>query len=366
LETTKRVEIYTGFGCNERCTFCYYIEHLSEEKIPIECLKTELSLARKYGALDVDFTGGEPTIRKDLPELISFARNLGYKKICIITNGQMLSNQSYCEDLVQHGLNDVLFSIHALNETHDQLTCVPGSFRKLTKAVENIKDLGIKFRTNTTIVKLNFKQLPEIAAFFLQLKPEAVNFIVFNPWYSSGSQMEEVTSKYSESVPFLKEAIDSLVPGIKKITVRYIPYCFMEGYEQYVCNFPHRKYDSDEWSHSTRFRIDSPFLWGSILWRIVRYRIRPKLYSNVDDLIDYVFVASVQRSLHVKSDKCPSCKYYEICDGIKRGYAQLCGLSEISPIKGKRIQDPMYFRKPYLNSIERTELVQRTATQRVE
>lgn len=352
LETTRRVEIYTGFGCNLRCAFCYYIEHLSEQKISIECLKRELRLARKYGALDVDFTGGEPTIRSDLPELISFARDLGFRDICVITNGQMLSNQSYCERLVKHGLNDVLFSIHGLNEIHDQLTRVPGSFQRLTKAVDNIKNLGIKLRTNTTVVKHNYQQIPEIGAFLLKLKPDAVNFIMFNPWYSSGSQIKEVTSRFSDSAPFLRKAIGELAPEIRKITVRYMPYCFMEGYEQYICNFPHRKYDKDEWSHSTRFRIESKFYLGSILLRMIRYRVLPKRYSSVDDLIDHVVVASVQRSLHVKAENCPLCKYYEICDGIKKGYAQLYGLSEVHPIRGERIQDPMYSREPYLNSIE--------------
>lgn len=352
LEKTRRVEIYTGFGCNLRCAFCYYIEHLSEEKIPIKSLKTELLRAKKYGALDVDFTGGEPTIRSDLPELISFARNLGYRDICIITNGQMLSRQSYCEELAEHGLNDVLFSIHGLNDTHDQLTRVPGSFRKITNAVENVKNLGIKFRTNTTIVKHNFEQIPEMATFFLRLKPEAVNFIMFNPWYSSGSQKEEVTSRYSESAPFLKKAIDELAPEIRRVTVRYIPYCFMEGYEQYVCNFPQRKYDTDEWSHSTRLRIDSGFFWGSILYRTVRYRVPPKRFSDIDDLADHVVVTQVQRSLHAKAEGCTICRYYGICDGVKKGYAQLFGLSEVSPVKGERIEDPMYFRGSYLNKLD--------------
>jgi MoaA/NifB/PqqE/SkfB family radical SAM enzyme len=352
LETTKRVEIYTGFGCNLRCAFCYYIEHLSDEKIPIERLKTELLLARKYGALDVDFTGGEPTIRNDLPELVSFAKNLGFRDVCIITNGLMLANQRYCEELVKCGLNDVLFSVHGLNEIHDQLTRVPKSFRRITQAIENVKSAGVKFRTNTTVVKHNFEQIPEMSTFFLKLKPTAVNFIMFNPWYASGSQKEEVTSRYSELAPFLKKGIEMLSPEIEKVTVRYIPFCFMEGYEQYVCNFPHRRYDTDEWSHSTRLRIESEFLWGSLLYRMVRYRVPPRRFSGVDDLVDHVVVAQVQRSLHVKAKECATCKYDKICDGVKKGYAQLFGLDEISPVKGKRIRNPMYFRGPYLNKLE--------------
>lgn len=352
LKTTRRVEIYTGFGCNLRCAFCYFIEHLSEEKIPIERLKAELVLARKYGALDVDFTGGEATIRRDLPELVSFAKNLGFKDICIITNGLMMANYSYCEELVKCGLNDVLFSIHGLNEIHDQLTKVPGSFKRITQAVENIKSLGVKFRTNTTVVAHNFKQIPEMSAFFLKLKPHAVNFIMFNPWYASGDQTKEVASRYSESVPFVKKGIDMLAPEIKKVTVRYIPFCFMEGYEQHVCNFPHRRYDTDEWSHSTRFRIESKFFWGSVLYRMARYRVLPRRFSDIDDFVDHLVVTQVQRSLHAKPEKCTICKYYKICDGVKQGYAQLFGLSEINPVKGERILNPMYFRERYLNEID--------------
>ena len=350
METTKRVEIYTGFACNVRCTFCYYTEHKSIDEFPIERLKKELQLGREYGALDVDFTGGEPTIRRDLPELLSFARDLGYRDICIISNGQMLANHSYVEHLAKSGLNDVLLSIHGLNETYERLTQVRGSFKKITQAADNVNALGIKLRTNTTVVKPNFKELPEIASYLLNLKPEAVNFIMFNPWYSPESQKEEMTSTYSNSAPYLRQSIDKLSQVIRRITVRYIPYCFMEGYEKYVCNFPHRRYDPDEWSHATRFRIESRFWPGLLLWRMVHNGVGPKLTLNLDEQIDHVVVGSVQRSLHVKGKACKVCRYVRICDGFKKGYAHLYGLGEISPVKGKEIRDFMFSRGSYLNS----------------
>ena len=50
---------------------------------------------------------------------------------------------------------------------------------------------------------------------------------------------------FDETSKFLKQAIDIASSSIPKITVRYIPFCFMKDYEKYICDFPQLPYDQD-------------------------------------------------------------------------------------------------------------------------
>lgn len=351
MRETWRTKIPTGFKCNIKCRFCYYGDLLTSENPPTERIKSMLDYAKKRGIKDIDFSGGESTLRKDFPELVSYARSLEFRTICVITNGLLMSNESYVEKLADAGLNEVLFSINGHGaEMHDFLTGVPGSFEKLMRAVKNVKRLGIKFRTNTVVTKPNFEHMPELAELLVELRPSAVNFISFNPWCFARAHVGEITAKYSELAPYLKKAINILEPHIQKITVRYIPFCFMQGYEKYVCDYRQLKYDPDEWAPRIIVRLES----GPVKYRLyilgglIRYHPFNRLQKfTMSELFDEIAIKGYQR-WYFKTKACVNCKHHEICDGIEKSYAKVFGLSEIKPAPGKRVQDPMFYRENYL------------------
>ena len=117
-----------GYACNLRCQFCYYIEDLEKGRTQnwsTDQLQRRLRTARRLGKTAVDFTGGEPSIRRDILPLIRYTKAIGYTGINMITNGLRLADPSFCESLLEAGLNDVLFSIHSpIEEEHDYLTRV--------------------------------------------------------------------------------------------------------------------------------------------------------------------------------------------------------------------------------------------------
>jgi len=347
---TKRAKIPTGLKCNMRCKFCYYIEHLDDENPSTRKMKLLISQAYERGMKDIDFSGGESTIRGDFIELVHYAKKLGFRNICVITNGLRMANKDYTKKLVEAGLNEVLFSIHGNREIHDYLTQIPGSFDKLMKAIENVRELNVRFRTNTTINKMNYKILPELTELFLSLKPAAVNFILFNPHYSPESQLNEMICKYSECFPYIRKSVDDLKTEIKKVTVRFIPFCFMENYEKYVCDRRQRKYDCDEWLPRVQAKIEevSPirhFIYGFI--DLIHKNI-PK-NKKINDLLDKFVQWTFTTRYFVKPSMCDECKYRLICDGIKKGYARIFGLEEIKAIKGELIKNPVEFRGNYGN-----------------
>jgi MoaA/NifB/PqqE/SkfB family radical SAM enzyme len=350
MSPTQRVKIVTNLRCNVRCQFCYYGNCLSQPNPPSNWVKAQLIYARKHGIKDVDFSGGEPTVRGDLINLVGYAKKMGFRKICMITNGLILSNESYARQLIQSGLNDVLFSIHGnRQELHDYLTQVPGSFQKLLKAIENVKKEGINFRTNTVVTRANYKSLPQLAELLSALKPKAVNFIKFNPWSFATMKVEEMAAKYSEIAPYLKKAIDALDSSVEKVTVRYIPFCFMQGYEQHVCDMRQLRYDSDEWVPGVRDTLESGFIKHSkiIFGGLILCHPFERLRSfNPSELFDETIVKLSQRG-YLKRKDCQKCRYFQLCDGFEKSYVNLYGLGEVSPVIGKQIKDPMFFRRNY-------------------
>ncbi len=352
VQETKRVKIHTNNSCNLKCRFCYYGDSacIKEKDASLDYLKEQLRTARRLGAMDVDFSGGESTIRPDFVELVAFTKALGFRDICVITNGLRMSNMNYTKKLIDAGLNDVLFSLEGPDaEMHDYLTCVKGSFEKNNQAIRNVKKLGVKRRINITVAKENYQDLEKFAEHILQFEPAAVNFIKFNPWDVALDKAEELSPKYTELMPHIKKAIDILSPHIDKITVRYIPYCFMQGYEKHVCNCFHNYYDADEWwipsvQYRTERKSNKYFLQKFFKNLPYLARLPLKSFSSFDMMI----TALVVKKLYTKPKQCKKCKYFHVCDGIDKPYPKIFGTKEIVPVRGEKIKNPMFARAKYL------------------
>ncbi|MEK6875336.1 MAG: radical SAM protein [Nanoarchaeota archaeon] len=354
---TQRVKVHSNYSCNLKCRFCYYGDSkcIKEKDPSFEDLKKQLDIAKSMGALDVDFSGGEPTIRKDFPELVAYTKSKGFRTICVITNGLRMANKEYVKKVIDSGLNDILFSLEGYNsKTHDYLTRVPGSFEKINKAIKNAKELGVRVRINITVTKENYKYLENFARHILKFNPDAVNFIKFNPWDVALHEARGMSPKYSEIAPHLKKAIDILKPRIVKITVRYIPYCFMQGYEKHVCNCMHNQFDSDEWwIPKIQYRMETKAVINirGPLKRILKnlpfiIRLEPSYFMSFDK-----FVLGIQlKKLYTKPNQCRKCKYFYVCDGIDKPYPKIYGAKEIIPVTGVKIKEPMFAREKYLEN----------------
>jgi MoaA/NifB/PqqE/SkfB family radical SAM enzyme len=158
-ETTLRAKVHTGFGCNANCVFCYYHALLRTQNLPVELLNEEVRLARRLGYKDVDFEGGEPTIVPNIEKPISLAKELGFRRISVITNGLALSNEKFYAKLVDAGLNETLFSLHGYpSDVHDSLVRVPGGLsregrhqiRAVLRGTRGIQKICDEFKDQTS------------------------------------------------------------------------------------------------------------------------------------------------------------------------------------------------------------------------
>ena len=351
MEKTKRVKVVTGLKCNIKCVFCYYRDSLNAPNRRYNEIIHDLLYARRHGISVVDFSGGEPTVHPDLPKLISEAKALGMEKVCIISNGVRLSNREYLKTLKDAGLDEILFSLHGSNEeTHDSITMVSGSFKKISEAMANAASEGLSIRSNTVVNRVNYKDLTNICKLLLKFKPVQVNFITINDWCFAKHLVDKFMLEYSEMSGMLKKACDILEPDIKAVNVRYIPFCFMDGYERFVCNHRQVPYDLYEWVPGVRTRLEVQ----NTVWRylgIIGYgftfggTFRKVFRLSWPDLINESVTEALRKWFYVKNKDCRKCRFYELCDGVEKTYAKQFGLNKLIPVKGKKIFDPVFFRR---------------------
>ena len=350
MEKTRRVKIVTGLKCNIQCVFCYYRDNLTAPNRDFREVSKDLLYARRHGVEEVDFSGGEPTVHQDLPQLIGYAKSIGMKRVCIISNGWRLADRPYLRSLKAAGLDEILFSLHGPTaDIHDALTATPGSFSRITQAMENAVLEGLAVRTNTVVNRMNHDRLVELGNLIVQYQPVQVNFIAINDWCFAKNLVDNLMLSYSEMSSFLKQACDTLAAQVPAVNVRYIPFCFMQGYERFVCNHRQAPHDRYEWVPRVRARLEE----GTGLPRflaILGYGFLiaggwQRLFAGREELLDHCVVEGLRRWFYSKHPACRRCKYHELCDGVECTYARQYGLGELMTCTGETIQDPLLFRR---------------------
>ncbi len=136
--------------CNMECANCYS----PIRDLPDVPQKDLLSFFRKLGRkTEVRFTGGEPTLRSDLPVLIKETLGMGHR-VAIMTNGLKLADLEYCKQLKEAGLKFVCISMNGADDdkVYEKLDHRKCAALKMA-ALENIVKLGFFININCILVK---------------------------------------------------------------------------------------------------------------------------------------------------------------------------------------------------------------------
>ena len=144
--------------CNARCSFCDYWKKSAAARD--EEARSFADAARFFNPLMITFTGGEPTLRRDLEMLISAVNDaVRVKYIALITHGGMLTVDR-ARSLWDAGLNQFNISLDFLDERHDAARGIPGLTAKIFRTIPEMQAVGIdSIRFNTVIKSSNLDQL---------------------------------------------------------------------------------------------------------------------------------------------------------------------------------------------------------------
>jgi len=148
--------------CNLKCVHCYaHAKDLSfKNELSTKEGKVLLDDLSQFGVPVILFSGGEPTIRKDLPELAAYAISKGMRAV-ISTNGTLISQKMACI-LKDIGLSYVGISVDGMEEINDRFRGVKGAFNAALEGIKNCKDAGIKVGLRFTINKFNVNEIQNI------------------------------------------------------------------------------------------------------------------------------------------------------------------------------------------------------------
>jgi MoaA/NifB/PqqE/SkfB family radical SAM enzyme len=190
-DMTKPVTFYgiVNERCNVKCLQCEYwrLKEYQNEMTIEEWQNALLSIKEFVGDFSINFSGGEPYIKKGFLDLLAFGHQNGIN--CgVTTNGYCMTKENAAKTVAAHPFN-VNISLDGHNaELHDYLRGQPGLFDRLSKGVEYLRSeqakQGVKFpiTLKPTINRLNFRYLPEIIKWAEQIGATTVNFQPVNRW----------------------------------------------------------------------------------------------------------------------------------------------------------------------------------------
>lgn len=172
VEVPYRIDLALTYRCNVECGHCY---NQSREKSELTTghWKTILDRIWELGVPHVIFTGGEATLRDDLPELVGHAESLGLVT-GLLTNGVRLADENYLGSLVVAGLDHVQITLESADRNiHNSMTC-SDSFADTVQGIKNCIAAGVHTITNTTITRMNLGGMTETIRFAHELGLSAV------------------------------------------------------------------------------------------------------------------------------------------------------------------------------------------------
>jgi cyclic pyranopterin phosphate synthase len=222
-ELPKPSELKDGFGrqfsylrlsitdaCNFRCAYClptgYQNAHRDESFLSLSEIRNLVTAFAQLGMWKIRITGGEPALRRDLPEIIQLMSDTpGIKKIALSTNGHRLG--SLLPLLIRSGLSALNVSIDSLNPTRFQKLTGSDRLHEILEGMEwAIENSSLQLKINAVLVQdtleqdlggfLEWTRKRPVTVRFIELMPTGQNQDFFkSQHFSAGSLRQKLLSQ---------------------------------------------------------------------------------------------------------------------------------------------------------------------------
>jgi radical SAM protein with 4Fe4S-binding SPASM domain len=221
-----RMDLALTYRCNNSCAHCYNARSRNYPELSTQDWFAILDKLWELGIPHIVFTGGEPTLRDDLPELIHHAESNG-QITGLNTNGRRLIDPEYVDRLVEAGLDHVQITLEShLGDIHNEMVGSKDAWQETVAGLKNVLASKLYVMTNTTMLRLNSPFIPQTLEFLgeLGLKTVGLNALI----YSGRGKTVGTGLSESELQPLLEKA--------QEITAKYQQRLIWYTPTQY-CNF---------------------------------------------------------------------------------------------------------------------------------
>jgi pyrroloquinoline quinone biosynthesis protein E len=271
--------------CPLRCAYCsnpLELERAANELTTAQW-KDLLDQAARLGVLQVHFSGGEPTVRKDLCELVAHAASVGlYTNL--ITSGVLMTPQM-AQDLAAAGLEHAQIGFPDIDEDGSTLiTAFKGGLERKYAAAEALRAVGIAITMNAVITRHNLDRLPQMFAVAQQIGARRIE-VANVQYYGWGLKNRASLIPSSEQLAWMNDCVEQARERLKGLlTIDYVipdyyakrPKSCLGGWGRRFLNvtpsgkvlpchaaetIPHLQFDTvterplkDIWEHGTAFQ----------------------------------------------------------------------------------------------------------------
>jgi len=225
-----RMDLAITYRCNNDCPHCYNARLRSYPELRSDDWKKIIDRLWDLSIPHLIFTGGEPTLRNDLPELIAYAESKG-QITGLNTNGRKLSDPSYVSSLVEAGLDHIQVTVESHDPAvHDKMVNLKGAWQQTIAGLKNALNSSLFVMTNTTMLKHNQDSMGETLDFLAEL---GVPTVGLNALIYSGRGKDVGTGLSEEELkPLLFLAQEKiLLTGQKLIWYTPTLYCHLNPLE---------------------------------------------------------------------------------------------------------------------------------------
>lgn len=169
-------------ACNLACRHCRAEAH--PEPFPGQLNTAEsqdlIDQIARIGQPILIFTGGEPLLRPDIFELVSYADAAGLR--CVMAPNGTLVTPENADRMRASGIQRASISIDGPDAaSHDDFRGVPGAFASALKGIDNLKEAGLPFQINTTVSRQNFNRFKDIFDLAVELGASAWHIFLLVP-----------------------------------------------------------------------------------------------------------------------------------------------------------------------------------------
>jgi radical SAM protein with 4Fe4S-binding SPASM domain len=156
------VQLDLTYRCNERCVHCY-LDHEDHGEMTTAEILGLLDQLADAGVLFLNISGGEIFMRKDLFEIVEYARKLQFS-VKLKTNAVMIRAEK-ARRIAALAVEAVQISLYSHKaEVHDEITKLPGSFKRTLEGARLLHEAGVKVSFANVLMKHNADDYPEVKA----------------------------------------------------------------------------------------------------------------------------------------------------------------------------------------------------------
>jgi molybdenum cofactor biosynthesis enzyme MoaA len=278
--------IRINFQCNQACRFCFVSTHL-----PTVAHEQTLATIRAAGeeGYRITLSGGEPTLNPHLLEYVKLAKETSRHPVCLQTNATRLEDAGTVGALVAAGLEEVFVSLHGSTAAiSDAITEAPGTFAQTVAGIDALARSPVRLILNFVICQKNLHDFVPYVELVAARWPRALLNISFV------APSSDVVPKEKALVPLYSDALPELAAALALAEKRGLT---VVGFES-MCGLP--------------------------------------LCLVPAELNRFFSIADVPEGFDegefVKTETCRRCALQTKCYGLRRGYRELHGETELKAV----------------------------------